>query len=225
MMIELAPKDYYKALPPLRQLQTNTMFAEAVLKQHVSGRVYVDRSENPRTFYVVHPYGMSLLFGDPGNESFTQALYDYITNQSATRHQVEWLQTDPAGEWSGVIDSMLSSHNSRLENRDLSPEDFDRKKILRNTRVNFSFNRDAYLDEKQNFPRHDEPVIRTTKEQFLIQTGAVIPRFFWWNKELFAEEGIGYTLLRDGEIASASFSACCTANQLEIGIETADAHR
>ena len=224
-MIELAPKDYYKALPILYQVKINTMFAEAVLEQHIPGIVYVDCNENPSTFYVAHSYGMSLLFGDSGDDSFTRGLYDYITNQSTTRQHVEWLQVDPEGKWSEVIDSIISSHNNRLENCGLSSEEFERKQILRNTRVNFSLDRDAYRDAKQNFPSYDELVARTTKEQFLTQTGSVIPRFFWRDEVHFAEEGVGYTLLKDGEIAATSFSSCRTANQLEIGIETTDAHR
>ncbi|MNW46565.1 GNAT acetyltransferase [compost metagenome] len=224
-MIELENKYYYKALPLLRQVEINTMFAEVVLNHDISGSVYVDCLDNPRTFYVVHSYGMSLLFGDLGNEAFMDKLYHYVTNQSATRHQVEWLQTDPAGRWSEVMDSMLLTYNGQLEKNGLLPEEIERKSMLRNTRVNFSFHRDAYLESKQNFPKHGEPIICVTKEQFLTQTGSVIPSFFWRDEEHFAKEGVGYSLLRDGKIASTSFSSCRTGNQLEIGIETAEAHR
>ncbi|MEK3903812.1 MULTISPECIES: GNAT family N-acetyltransferase [unclassified Paenibacillus] len=225
MMIELAPKDYHKALDLVRQIQINTMFAEAVLEQQITGHVYVDCIENPCTFYVVHSYGMSLLFGDAGIESFTNKLYDYITNQSATREQVEWLQADPGGEWSGIVDGMLSFHNSELKKCDLPSGGFEEKRIMRNTRVNFTFDHDAYQQAKQKFPRHSEPVIRITPKQFLTQTGAVIPRHFWRDEEHFATEGVGYALLRDGETASSAFSSCRTGNQLEIGIETAEAYR
>ncbi|MDT3426213.1 RimJ/RimL family protein N-acetyltransferase [Paenibacillus forsythiae] len=224
-MIELAREDYHKALPQLDQVKINTMFAKVVLEQHIPGRVYADCRENPRAFYVAHPYRMSLLFGDSGDDSFTHGLYDYITNQSAARDQMEWLQADPAGEWSRVIDSMLTSHNRRLENCGLSPEDLENNKILRNTRVNFSFDRNAYLDAKRNFPKHEEPVVRMTEEFFFAQSGSVVPRFFWRDAGHFAEKGVGYSLLREGEVASTSFSAFLTASQLEIGIETADAHR
>lgn len=214
-MIELPRKDYHKALPQLRQVNINTLFAEAVLEQHISGNVYVDCSDNPRSYYVIHPYGMSLLFGDAGMEPFTQELYHYITHSPSTRRQTEWLQVDPEGEWSSVIGNMVSSYNSQLEN----------EKILINTRVNFSFNRDAYQNAKQTFPRHHHPVIRITKELYLTQSGVVIARSFWPDEHQFAERGVGYHLLSDGEIASTSFSAFRTANQLEIGIETSDAHR
>ncbi|MNP05611.1 GNAT acetyltransferase [compost metagenome] len=221
-MIELDKKDYYKALPLLRQVKMNTLFAEVVLNQHISGKVYVDCLDHPRTFYVVHSYGMSLLFGDLGNEAFIDKLYGYVTNQSGIRDQVEWLQADPAGPWSEVIDSMLLTYNGQLKKRGLLPEEIERKSILRNARVNFSFQRDAYLEAKQNFPKLGETIICTTKEQFMSQTGAVIPRYFWRDEEHFAKEGVGYSLLRDGKIASTSFSSCRTGNQLEIGIETAE---
>ncbi|MNZ59361.1 GNAT acetyltransferase [compost metagenome] len=224
-MIELESKDYYKVLPLLRQVNINTLFAEVVLHQHISGKVYVDCLDNPRTFYVVHPYGMSLLFGDLGNEAFLDKLYDYVTNQSGVRHQIEWLQTDPAGRWSEVIDSMLLTCNGHLEKEGLLPEEMERKSIIRSTRVNFSFDRDAYFEAKQNFPEHGETIICATKEQFLTQAGSVVPRFFWRDKEHFAREGVGYSLMRDGKVASISFSSCRVGNQLELGIETEEAYR
>ena len=60
-MIELEIKDYSKAVEALKKVQINNLFARAVVENHVSGKVYVDNPDNPTTFYVVHPYGMSLL--------------------------------------------------------------------------------------------------------------------------------------------------------------------
>ena len=69
-MIILDKSNYYKALESLQMVRINHLFADAVLQGHINGQVYVDQPENPSTFYVVHPYGMSLLFGDTTNEKF-----------------------------------------------------------------------------------------------------------------------------------------------------------
>ncbi|WP_438490923.1 GNAT family N-acetyltransferase [Paenibacillus sp. IHBB 3054] len=224
-MLQLESKDYFKVLPLLDHVNINTMFARAVLEQLVPGSVYVDAVHNPRAFYVVHSYGMSLLFGEAGNEAFTQGLHDYMTNLAGMRQSAEWLQSDPAAEWTPILDSILSIHNSSLINSGISSLENHSRAIERNTRVNFCFNREAYMDAKAKLPRPDGIIMRTTKEQFLAQSGAVVPRFFWRDEEHFAAEGIGYTLVSDGEAAATSFASCRTAGQLEIGIETAENHR
>lgn len=224
-MIELESKDYYKATMPLSYVIINTMFAEAVIRQVVPGKVYVDCIHNPHTFYVVHPYGMALLFGESDNEVFNRDLNNYITNKNKTRFNPEWLQVDPASDWIGVIDSMLNSHNSKVMNNEDSADLNDQRAIIRNTRVNFSFNRKEYLLTKELFQSHDHEVVRMTKELFVAQTGSVNPKGFWRDAEHFLAEGIGYSLLCEGEIVSTAFSAFHNEHQLEIGIETSEAFR
>lgn len=224
-MIELKSTDYFKALSLLDQVKINTLFARAVLQKCVPGSVFVDTLDTPRTFYVVHPYGMSLLFGDAGNEEFNRSLYDYITNKTGTRKHAEWLQGDPSGAWSPLIDSMLAAHNSTLTGNGDESEGEDPRRIQRNTRVNFSFDREAYLAARERFFQQDADLVRTGKEQFQAQAGAVLPRYFWRDEEHFLTDGVGYSILEGGETASTAFAACRTEHELEIGIETAGAYR
>lgn len=224
-MFELDSKDYFKALPLLDQVNINTMFARTVLEQRMPGKVYTDNVLNPGVCYVAHPYGMSLLFGDAGNDAFTHWLHGYITNQAGTRKNAEWLQADPAGEWNPVIDSIVSAHNSAYKKSKPSSEGKGSGPIQLHTRVNFSFSREAYLEAKPLFPQPDGSIMRMTGEQFMEQNGAVVPRYFWRDEVQFLAEGMGYTLVSDGEVASLSFAACRTADQLEIGIETAERFR
>ena len=63
-MILLETKDYYKVANSITTVEINTLFARAVIEQKVQGKIYVDGIlESPQTFYIQHPYGMSLLFG------------------------------------------------------------------------------------------------------------------------------------------------------------------
>ncbi|ULO09485.1 GNAT family N-acetyltransferase [Paenibacillus sp. 19GGS1-52] len=213
MMIKLKSEDYFKVVKPLSQVNINTMFAEAVLQQVVPGSVYADSEQHPRTFYVIHPYGMSLLFGDDENEEFNDSLFDYITNKQQIRHTQEWLQADPAGKWSAIIDSLLSTHPD-------AP-----RTIHRNTRVNFSFNRETFQQAKKQAPLLDQRIVQIDQELFLAQGAGVSPRYFWRDEDQFLTEGGGYCLLSNGEIASTAFAAFRNESQLEIGIETAEAHR
>lgn len=224
-MLELGKQDYALALPLLDQMKINTLFARAVLEGQTAGSVYADSVQNPRSFYVAHPYGMSLVFGEDDNESFNRSLQHYITNQSGQRHSPEWLQGDPAGGWVPLIDSMGMSHNAMLDAEGQSPERTDKRRIDRQTRVNFTFNCEVYLKSREQFFRQDAEIVQMTGELFLAQAGAVIPRFFWRDEEHFLASGIGYTLLWEGENASTAFAAYRTEEQLEIGIESAAAYR
>lgn len=217
-MLKLNSEDYALAWPLLDQVQINTLFAGAVLKGQTSGAVYVDRLQHPRTFYIAHAYGMSLVYGDSGNEAFNRSLYDYITNKNGDRRSAEWLQGDPAGGWAPLIDSMQAIHNGQL-----GPE--HKGRIEKNTRVNFTFNREVYQKAKAQYFRRDAEIVQMTSELFNEQCGAVIPRFFWRDEAHFLSSGAGYTLLWEGKNASTAFSAYLTGDQLEIGIESAADHR
>ncbi|MDQ0087919.1 RimJ/RimL family protein N-acetyltransferase [Paenibacillus anaericanus] len=210
-MIVLENKDYYKAIEPLSYVSINTLFAEAVIEQRIPGKIYVDSVQEPSTFYVAHPYGMSLLFGNSDNEQFNRDLYEYINNQESNIRKSEWLQVDPAGTWADKIDSMTTQLN-------------EQQIIMKNTRVNFSFNLETYHQMKEQLRHHDHEIIQMTKDMFLSQTGGVIPRYFWRDVDQFLTVGMGYSLVCEGEIASTAFSAFRNEHQLEIGIETAEAH-
>ncbi|OKP95460.1 GNAT family N-acetyltransferase [Paenibacillus sp. P46E] len=211
-MIELEVQDYYKGLPALDQVKINTLFARAVLEQRIPGKVYADSKDIPRAFYVVHPYGMSLVYGDSSNSSFKRGLYDYITGRAGTRLHVEWLQGDPAGEWSVWIDTIAAEQD-------------DHRSILRNTRVNFSLDREAYFAARARFFKQDAALVRTGKEQYAALTGSVVPKYFWRDEEHFLAEGVGFSIMEGDEAASTAFASCSAAGQLEIGIETAEAFR
>ncbi|GGH23542.1 GNAT family N-acetyltransferase [Paenibacillus segetis] len=205
----LEKKDYYKAMRPLSDVKINTLFAEAVIEQRVPGVIYVDDLLEPTTFYVVHSYGMSLLFGESDNKRFSQGLFEYITNKGLVRHKPEWLQVDPASGWNDIIESFVDSQPS----------------IMRNTRVNFSFNYENFKTTRQEDPNLNYDIVRMTNELYLSQMGSVVPKYFWRDVDQFLTIGVGYCLLSGGEIASTAFSAFRNEHQLEIGIETVEAYR
>ncbi|KWX77598.1 GNAT family N-acetyltransferase [Paenibacillus jilunlii] len=224
-MIELEVQDYYKGLPALDEVKINTLFARAVLEQHIPGKVYADSKAKPGAFYVVHPYGMSLVYGNAAAPDFYHWLSDYITDRAEKRVQAEWLQGDPAGAWSERIDAIAAVHNSALPVSGRGAQQDDQRAIQKNTRVNFRLDHEAYFAARAQFFKQEADLVRTGKEHFFAQTGSVLPRFFWRDEEHFVAEGAGYSILEDGGVASTAFSSCITADQLEIGIETAEASR
>ncbi|MDF2988377.1 MAG: hypothetical protein K0R50_3887 [Eubacterium sp.] len=222
-MIKLDVKDYLKVLEPLKTLEINTLFAQSVIRGQVSGTVYVDNAQEPGTFFIVHPYGMSLLFGDLNNGEFTAGLQQYLLNSGKERDKAEWLQSYPC-EWSEKIEKLAGSFIVESSNMENAASD-NTAKIIKHTRVNFQFDKERYEAIKQQMKNPTCNIVKTSAEMFEKISGAVIPRFFWTDGNDFEKNGAGYSLLCNEEIASTAFSAFLLDGKLEIGIETSDKYR
>jgi len=212
-MYLLNKNQYYKALNVLKTVSANHLFARSVVEQHVSGKVYADHPANPSAFYVVHPYGMALLFGDSDNQEFHRTLTDYMLNKNGERDKTEWMQAYP-GNWNVLINRLIGSIL-------VPPESNNRSDTIEvHTRANFRFNRDKYNSLKKNLNRTGLHVIRLDKELFEKMDGVVVPKNFWDNAVDFFERGIGFTAVMDNKPACTAYSAYIFDGQLELGIET-----
>ncbi|MGZ7443088.1 GNAT family N-acetyltransferase [Paenibacillus sp. TH7-28] len=223
-MILLDVRDYKKTEEPLREVGFNTLFAESVIHGKTPGQVYADDDVSPSVFYVVHPYGMSLLFGAADKPDFNLWLQQYLLDKAQARSGHEWLQAYPAG-WNERIRQMLGSE--LVARRAELQEEIDSMspKVAEYTRVNFRFEQDKYRTAGKPANLAGCEIVRTTKEMFLAAPGAVVPRFFWKDEVEFERAGIGFSLICQGEIAATAFSAFITEKELEIGIETAEKYR
>lgn len=212
-MLILDPKQYHYVQRALDRVTISNLFVRAVLNHDIKGIVYVNRIEDPNAFYVVHPYGMSLLFGELSESHFNAQVREYLINSDKQRNRFEWLQVFPA-EWNGVLSELLGERLLRKGETALNGQ------VEEHTRVNFRFNQETYLRYKASMPSHSYTVMPTNEQLFAIMPGAVIPMAFWPNASHFMAKGMGYSLLIDGKLASTAFSAYVYDNQLEIGIET-----
>jgi len=165
-MTVLDKADYHKALEPLYKVTINNLFARSVVEQKVDGFVYVDNNETPSTFYVVHPYGMSLLFGRTDNIKFNLKFKDYALNINHIRNKYEWMQTFP-DIWDSVLNELFKDYMIK------SADNVDKREtgiIELNTRVNFKFNYEKYdsLRKELSFLKlsSDFKIIRTDKRIF-----------------------------------------------------------
>ncbi len=198
----------------------NTLFAQAVAEGKVKGTVYADDPADPQAFYIVHPYGMSLLFGRPERHSFRQKVDEYITNSAGTRPAAEWLQAYPPA-WKEVLPSLQGA-------------------VEEHVRVNFRLNREAFAEacraRRESTNASVREAERLEREEAMRLRGSVVPGLFW-RKEA-AEEGKAAEAGRtpepnvafavrggDGSVASVAFSSCLTHRELEIGIETMEPFR
>ena len=137
------------------------------------------------------------------------------------RNKYEWLQAYPE-KWNDVLaklfeDKLLTSENNltnKIENI-----------IELNTRVNFKFNKAKFNIFKSENVRSDLNIERTTKNTFVKMKGSVVPSKFWENAEDFFENGIGFSLYYNDDLATTAYSAFITQDKLELGMETVEKYR
>jgi hypothetical protein len=202
-MVQLKPERYETLLVHLNGIPFNTLFARSVLKGHASGEVFADCETEPRTLYIVHQYGMSLLLGESGNEAFNEALFERFKHIMKD----EYLQAFP-GAWQEVLAPLVQSGA-----------------VKQYTRVNFVFDENAYALERQ---RHGEIQYRAMPTPpALLETikGRVVPSEFWYNTKTLREQCVSFSVQCDGKVVSTAFAAYRHGNLLELGIETTQAHR
>lgn len=203
-MVLLPEQDYYKLRSKIVRIDYNILFALAVVDRAVSGRIYVDDIDDPKTYYIVHRYGMSLLGGVCTNEKFNQDFFNYVVNKNKTRTAVEWMQVFPTG-WNEIL---------KWPGLEL------------NTRVNFTFDERRYRAFREKIV-HDSliSIKRMSAGLFDKMTGSVTPKMFWNSFEDFDKNGIGFCLFYDNELAATSFTSFLAPGKLELGIETVPAFR
>ena len=222
-MTEL-PVVYYPRLNKyLDEVTFNILFARAVIERTVNGRVYVDDVAHPRTYYIVHPYGMSLLGGDFTNVEFNFAFSQHALNTNRKRTEHEWMQVFP-NAWNPVLTNLWGEKLIKAKG---NPSKVALSVVELNTRVNFVFNKDAYLKNRSERNSHDPRtrIVESTKYIFDEMKGSVVPRAFWNNSSDFIDKGLGFTLYYDEKLASTAFSSFVAPGRLELGIETYPAFR
>jgi hypothetical protein len=215
--MELLDKKIYGRLTNhLKQVKINNLFVRSVIERKISGQVFVDNIENPKTFYVVHPYGMSLLFGDSQNTEFNNKFLNYSLNTNKIRDKFEWMQAYP-NDWDKVLSELYS--NSMIKASE-NKENKESGIIELNTRINFKFNREKYILNKKMILPQTCTIVQTDKKIYKEMIGSVIPSFFWDSADDFINNGIGFSLLCNKKLAATAYSAFIHDNKLELGIET-----
>ncbi len=205
-MILLHPNEYYKVTDILNKVEFNNYFAKSVLQQYVTGKIYVDKTENPTVFYIYHPYGMSLLLGDYTNVDFSKSFRNYCLNADKVREKADWLQVYPL-EWCAVIEDIAKTTDNVVEQYE---------------RLNFKFNREKYDAFRKTIDLKNWEIVDTNAEIFETMPGTVVPRYFWDNVTDFLSKSKSFTLVIKEQPVSTAFAAYLLDKVLEIGIQTVD---
>ena len=204
-----------RAVDALDAVPINVGFVRAVLDGTAAGDVWCDREDDPRAFHVVHPYGMSLVWGDDVPES-VDTIVARIRARAASGRD-EWLQVEP--RWAGLgWDAALGA--VPLDAVDAA----DAPAAVRHTRVNFAFDAGSAGARRPPQPPAGWRARPADARDFGMP-GAVVPGEFWPDAAAFLEHGGGVVLERDGSVGAIAFASYRWDDNLEIGIETLPAVR
>ena len=202
MFVELHKNDYVKLIDYIMDIPFNMLMAQSVILNHVDGNVYVDDYDNPKSFYIVHRYGMTYLCGDSNNQSFITGLSDYFTSKLYTRKRDEWLQAYPR-DWDNLLNHFVNEGVVTLHDR-----------------LNFKFDLDAFYNIYQQIEKPQYEIISTPVDMLFNITGSVVPKDYWKTPEQFIEAAKAYTVIIDDKPASTAFCSARHDDMFEIGIET-----
>ncbi|HWS30487.1 MAG TPA: GNAT family N-acetyltransferase [Clostridia bacterium] len=202
-MVQIEPERYETLLLQLNGIPFNTLFARSVLEGHARGEVLADCETEPQLLYIVHQYGMSLLLGESGNGAFNEALHERFSHVK----KEEYLQAFPS-TWHEALAPLVKSGA-----------------VKQYTRVNFAFDANAYAHERERRGKLEYRAIPTPPELLEGIKGRVVPSGFWRDTKTLRALCVSFSVLCEGNVASTSFAAYRHGNLLELGIETAEAHR
>lgn len=218
-MIVLDRKKYQIAMDAVKKIPFNTLFAETVIKREVDGTIYADDASNPSVFYILHPYGMSLLCGSVENMNFNKRFCEYCLNRENIRKSYDFMQVYPF-KWEGVLDKILGNNIARYRNG------ISTAKIRKASRINFKFSSEKYRKFLSLLKKTNDLNISVIDAGIYSGfKGSVIPENFFKNYNDFEKRGKGFTLLSGNIPVSIAFSSFITENRLELGMETDTSHR
>jgi len=203
----LLNNDYCKALDALKSVAYNTLFIRAVLDGKAEGTVYTDCRQNPSIFYVVHEYGMSLLYGQLSDDFLINQFSSYALNDDRVRVQKEWMQIHPV-EFEDNINKLLNQVRK------------DRSMAVRfHRRINFKFNNINFRKKSLSALPLGISVAPISEKTFNEFGSLVIPRLFWKTFSQFENSAKGFELREGDLVVAVAFSAFITSSELELGME------
>lgn len=208
-MIRVNPRSEW-ALRSLDSVPLNTGFIRIVLDGQVEGRLWVDRLELPRVMHALHPYGMSLVWGDAVADAFDQVI-NHLRSGKYRAARDEWLQIDP--RWESLDwDRRLASEET--------PASIGSAPCCRHERVNFSFDEGCFQRSAVGRSLPDGWRFRRAIADDFELPGQVVPKHFWHNTQQFLAAGGGWCAEQGGRVGAIAFVSYRWGNMFELGIET-----
>ncbi len=186
-------------------MDANVGFARAVVEGMVDGQIWTTGSGSSVAGHVVHPYGMSLIWGD-GVEAAFEELVAHL-RAGRYRRRDEWLQIDP--RW-----AHLPWEQALIAPREVQVG------VEIHERINFDFDPDRFASGLPRASVADGWVVTRADASDFDRWGSVVPAEFWRSAEDFLAHGGGWRAERHGFRGALAFTSFRFDDELELGIET-----
>ena len=210
-MIILNKAQYHIVEKSLSYVSINKLFAKSVIKKHIDGKVYVDDISNPKNFYVIHPYGMSLLFGKIDEEFLKTKFINFLLKNNHRKTPLEFLQIYPTNN-EKIFDKIIKENEPLLQNSSVV--------IDKLRRINFAFNPLKFKKYLSQINLDEFNFVEVDEALFNLFDGSVVPKKFWNNSQDFEKTGVGFSLIYDDIPVSIAFSSFIHNDELELAMET-----
>ncbi|WP_341579536.1 GNAT family N-acetyltransferase [Microbacterium schleiferi] len=187
----------------LARVGVNVGFARAVVTGMVDGSLRAWESAGGTSYHAVHPYGMSLIWGDTVDAEFDRIISHLQEGQYRSRD--EWLQIDPRWAdlpWERELTRSIGMSGLSIRQR-----------------LNFEFEPSAFLAARRGAVPEGWSLVRADESDYH-RSGSVVPARFWRSAGDFVRHGGGWRAERDGFRGALAFTSFRFDDDLEIGIET-----
>ncbi len=205
-MPELNLENYHRARPLFADYPYQRALVFSVLDGCNPGRVFVDDTDSPAAAFVASATEFNFFAGQASCPRFLEEIKALVFNEMARSMATVFL-SGPGEDWSGAIERLAQGYEGGWAKRaefELPPSGAAR---LAGWRANIP----AGL--------RVERIDRAAAEQI----GWLSP--FWGSVEGFLQRGVGFQVVGPQGTLSHCCSVVIGAGQVEIDVETAEAHR
>ncbi|MDI6743105.1 MAG: hypothetical protein QMD11_10265, partial [Smithella sp.] len=150
-----------------------------------------------------HPYGMSLLYGNVSDEFLQSAVKNHLLDCNG-RKKGEWLQIYPS-DLEDKIDDVIGDKMRIFDSA--QDQDNSGSAVVKHQRVNFKFNHRIFGQFRNKVNFNDYIFCNVDKYLFNETNGSVVPNNFWNNAFEFLKQGVGISLMVEGQAVAVAFSS------------------
>ncbi len=210
IMRELKEHDFSRVLSLYSKADIDFPLIRAVIENKQTGRIWVDRNDEPSNAIVCTKFGFTYLFGGGNNEKFDSEIEKLVFEDSSFRIKY-LLWYSPSKAWQKKMDLM--------------PDDIAKKR----KRIQLKFNREKFnrfVSQKSVLPKG--VFLRRLNVRLIEKTSAFnldLENRFWNSANDLVRNGFGFCVLQNDEIASLCYSACVVNGISEIDVATLHKYR
>ena len=194
-MKKINKKDFTEYIEVAKRCTANHVYPLSIATGAQTGDIYEDDRGNVLFW---HYCGFAYISGT-ANQEFLEQIYQ------------EFLATDRERRFFLIMDS------------DYVTDQYKEHKLLQfDKRVEYNH---ISVPEISSVPDKQFIIERITEDNIGCVRGRIVPTFSWESNKAFIERGFGYLAKRDSDFAAIAFSSAVSPEEVDIGVETAEAYR